>query len=268
MKKKDLVAGGIIIGCIFAALVLLVVLIAIGASSSSSLTGASVKDKIGYVLIRDVLYEPGPVLEHLAELEDNKKINAGIQFNFSTPGAHPGIVPPMSHFFAYLSRMKFIRRWGLMHNTYPENVQEHSLRVAQVAHALAIIRNRLFEGTVDPDRVAVLALYHDAGEVLTGDLPAPIKYFNPEIKNAYHDIETSATERLLEMVPGDLAEDYRTILIPDATEQAHLALVKAADKLCAYMKCLEETAAGNREFSRAEDALRATVEALKLPEVV
>ena len=110
----------------------------------------------------------------------------------------------MSHFFAYLSRMKFIRRWGLMHNTYPENVQEHSLRVAMVAHALAVIRNRLFAGNVSGERTALLALYHDAGEVLTGDLPAPVKYFNPEIKNAYKEIEAAAASRLLKMIPEGL----------------------------------------------------------------
>jgi 5'-deoxynucleotidase len=173
----------------------------------------------------------------------------------------------MSHFFAYLSRMKFIKRWGLMHNTYPENVQEHSLRVAQIAHALAVIRNRLFEGTLNPDRVAVLALYHDAGEVLIGDLPSPIKYFNPEIKKAYREIESSAEKRLISMVPDELAEDYRRILVPDETESSHCEVVKAADKLCAYIKCLEEIAAGNREFSKAEESLRAAVESMDLPEV-
>jgi 5'-deoxynucleotidase len=110
----------------------------------------------------------------------------------------------MSHFFAYLSRMKFIRRWGLMHNTYPENIQEHSLRVAMVAHALAVIRNRLYAGNVSAERTALLALYHDAGEVLTGDLPAPVKYFNPEIKNAYKEIEAAAAARLLNMIPQGL----------------------------------------------------------------
>lgn len=173
----------------------------------------------------------------------------------------------MSHLFAYFSRMKFIRRWGLMHNTYPENVQEHSLRVTQIAHALAIIKNRLFGGSVDPERVAVLALYHDASEVLTGDLPSPIKYFNPEINKAYREIEASAARRLLSMVPDELSSDYRGILLPDETERAHLDIVRAADKLSAYIKCLEETAAGNREFSKAEGALRATVEELNLPEV-
>jgi 5'-deoxynucleotidase len=172
-----------------------------------------------------------------------------------------------SHFFAYLSRMKFIKRWGLMHNTYAENVQEHSLRVAQIAHALALIRNRKFGGSVSPERVAVLALYHDAGEVLTGDLPSPIKYFNPEIQKAYRQIEASAAARLVEMVPKELAEDYRRVLAPDSSESAHQDLVKAADKLCAYIKCLEEMAAGNKEFSRAEQALERAVREVELPEV-
>src|ERR671936_2763976 len=113
----------------------------------------------------------------------------------------------MSHLFAYLSRMKFIKRWGLMHNTYPENIQEHSLRVAMIAHALAIIRNRVFGGNISPERTAVLALYHDASEVLTGDLPAPVKYFNPKIKNSYKVLEAAAARRLLDMVPEALKTD-------------------------------------------------------------
>lgn len=173
----------------------------------------------------------------------------------------------MSHLFAYLGRMKFIKRWGLMHTTYPENIQEHSLRVAVIAHALAVIRNRLYGGTLDPERVAVLALYHDAGEVLTGDLPAPVKHFNPEIKRAYGDIETAARRRLLAMVPEAFREEYRPLLVPDPADRALWTLVQAADKLCAYAKCLEEIAAGNPEFSKAEKALRATVEAIDLPEV-
>ncbi len=172
-----------------------------------------------------------------------------------------------SHFFAYLSRMKFIKRWGLMHNTYAENVQEHSLRVAQIAHALALIRNRKFGGSLSPERVALLALYHDAGEVLTGDLPSPIKYFNPEIQNAYRDIEASAAVRLVAMVPEELREDYRRVLIPDSSHAALMEIVKAADKLCAYIKCLEETAAGNKEFTKAEQALKSAVEGIELLEV-
>lgn len=173
----------------------------------------------------------------------------------------------MSHFFAYLSRMKFIRRWGLMHNTYPENIQEHSLRVAMVAHALAVIRNRLFEGNVSGEKTALLALYHDAGEVLTGDLPAPVKYFNPEIKKAYKEIEATAARRLFNMIPEALKADYQGIFFAEEADREPRDLVKAADKLCAYLKCLEEIGAGNQEFAKAEKALRASVEELDLPEV-
>ncbi len=173
----------------------------------------------------------------------------------------------MSHFFAYLSRMRFIKRWGLMHNTYPENIQEHSLRAAMIAHALAVIRNRMFGGDVDPERAAVLALYHDASEVLTGDLPAPVKYFNPDIKGAYKAIEAAAAHKLLGMVPEALRPDYEPLLLGNDQDRAHRDLVAAADKLCAYLKCLEEMGAGNHEFAKAEKALRQSVEALDLPEV-
>jgi 5'-deoxynucleotidase len=172
-----------------------------------------------------------------------------------------------SHFFAYLSRMKFIQRWGLMRNTYPENIQEHSLRVAQIAHALAIIRNRLFGGDVSPERTAALALYHDTSEVLTGDLPAPVKEFNPEIQRAYHAIEAASKEKLLALIPDALQGAYAPFFRHEAGDRAHRELVRAADKLCAYLKCLEEISAGNAEFAQAEKALRATVESLDLPEV-
>src|SRR5262245_39244558 len=125
-------------------------------------------------------------------------------------------VHAVSHFFAYLSRMKFIKRWGLMHNTYPENIQEHSLRVAMIAHALGVIRNRMFEGRANPERAAVLALFHDAGEVLIGDLPTPVKYFNPEIRTAYQTIETVANRKLLDMLPGELRDDYRALFLDKA----------------------------------------------------
>jgi len=173
----------------------------------------------------------------------------------------------MSHFFAYLARMKFIRRWGLMHNTYPENIQEHSLRVAMIAHALGVIRNRVYQGHTNPERAAALALFHDAGEVLTGDLPTPVKYFNPEIRTAYQTIETVANRKLLEMIPRELQDDYRSLLFDQGADREHHDLVKAADRLAAYIKCLEELAAGNHEFSKAEKALRTSVEALALPEV-
>jgi len=173
----------------------------------------------------------------------------------------------MSHLFAYLSRMKFIKRWGLMRNTYAESIQEHSQRVAIIAHALATIRNRLHDGRVDAARTALLALYHDAGEVLTGDLPTPVKYFNPDMRAAYGRIEQAAADRLLAMVPAALQPDYGPLFHEAAADREHWELVRAADKLCAYLKCMEEVAAGNREFARAEQALRATVEAISLPEV-
>jgi 5'-deoxynucleotidase len=170
-----------------------------------------------------------------------------------------------SHFFAYLSRMKFIRRWGLMHSTYPENIQEHSLRAAQIA--LAIIRNRLFGGDVSPERAATLALYHDISEVLTGDLPSPVKEFNPEINRAYHAIEAASKEKLFALIPDALKPGYESFFRPDPRDETHRRLVRAADKLCAYLKCLEETGAGNPEFAQAEKSLRAGVEELDLPEV-
>jgi 5'-deoxynucleotidase len=173
----------------------------------------------------------------------------------------------MSHLFAWLSRMKFIRRWGLMHTTYPESIQEHSLRVAMIAHALAVIRNRHFGGHVSPERAALLALYHDAGEVLTGDMPAPVKYFNPEIRAAYRGIEAAAHDKLFAMIPEALKADYRPLLFPTDADGPLWELVKAADKVCAYVKCLEEVAAGNNEFAKAEKALRGAVDAVALPEM-
>ena len=173
----------------------------------------------------------------------------------------------MSHLFAYLSRMKFIRRWSLMHSTYPENIQEHSLQVALVTHMLAVIRNRLFSGRVNPERAATLALYHDVGEILIGDLPTPVKYFNPEIKTAYKAIEETAVQKLFGMLPEELRDDYQPFFVQDEADRDHTELVKAADKLCAYLKCLEEISAGNQEFSQAEQTLKETVKRIDLPEV-
>jgi len=173
----------------------------------------------------------------------------------------------MSHFFAYLSRMRFVTRWGLMRNTYVENLQEHSLQVAVIAHALALIRNRRFGGTVSAERAATLALFHDAGEVITGDIVSPIKHFNPKIRQAHAEIEEVARQRLHGMLPEALREDYRPLLFPDDAEAPEWDLVHAADKLCAYLKCLEELRAGNDDFGKAAQALERDVRALPQPEV-
>ena len=130
----------------------------------------------------------------------------------------------MSHFFAFLSRMKFIKRWGLMHSNYPENIQEHSMQVALIAHALAVIRNRCFGGSLNPERTATLALFHDVSEVLTGDLPTPIKYFNPAMRSAYKDLESNASRSLLDLVPLELRQDYQSLLIDADSDQEGLVV--------------------------------------------
>ena len=170
-----------------------------------------------------------------------------------------------SHFFAYISRMRFIQRWALMRNTAPENVQEHSHQVAVLAHALAVIRNEKFGGTSDPGAVAVAALYHDASEILTGDMPTPIKYDNPAIRSAYKDVEAVAERKLLEMLPEELQGVYAPLLTVQDAETAQL--VKAADKLSAYIKCVEELKAGNTEFREAAAQTRRALESYGLPEV-
>ncbi len=170
-----------------------------------------------------------------------------------------------SHFFAYISRMRYIFRWALMRNTAPENVQEHSHQTAVLAHALAVIRNEKFGGTMDPGKVAVAALYHDASEIITGDLPTPIKYYNPAIKTAYREVEAVAEDKLIGMLPEELQPDYEEILkMPDPEVRE---LVKVADKLSAYIKCVEEVKAGNNEFRDAAAQTKAVLEASRLPEV-
>ena len=172
-----------------------------------------------------------------------------------------------SHFFAYLSRMKFIHRWGLMRNTLVENIQEHSLQVAMIAHALALIRNRLFAGRLDPERVMVLAVFHEVSEVITGDLPTPLKYFNPEISRAYSQIEQVARRKLWDMIPTALKKDYRSVLFREEADAESWEIVKAADKISAYAKCLEELKAGNQEFAKAKDSIEREIARLELPEV-
>lgn len=172
----------------------------------------------------------------------------------------------MKHFFAYLSRMRLIRRWGLMRNTYDENIQEHSLQVGLVAHGLALIRNTYFGGRLDADRVMTLAAFHEAGEVFTGDLATPIKYFNPEIKQAYDGIEDFARRRLQGMLPEKLQAAYQPMLFPQAEEAELWKIVKVADKICAYLKCLEELKTGNQEFARAATAIREEIDRMQTPE--
>lgn len=169
------------------------------------------------------------------------------------------------HFYAYMARMKLIKRWGLRHNTREENDQEHSLQVTMIAHALAMYKNRRYGGNVDVEKVLLYALYHEAAEVITGDLASPIKYFNPGIRDAYKEIERMASEKLLEYLPEDMKEDFRALLFPDE-ESYEWRIVKAADRISAYVKCLEEYGYGNREFLTAQENIRASISQMNMPE--
>ncbi|MCR5686357.1 MAG: 5'-deoxynucleotidase [Lachnospiraceae bacterium] len=200
----------------------------------------------------------------------------------------------MHNFYAMLSRMKYINRWALMRNTYTENISEHSLEVAMLAHALAVIGNKRFGKKLDADRAAVIAMFHDATEIITGDMPTPIKYLNKDIKGVYKDIEEQAADRLLSMLPQDLREEYVSIFFPlgrsaeregqmnagirdtetvyretdGGTDTDYLCrIVKAADKLSALIKCIEESKTENHEFDSAAKTLRKAVQDMELPEV-
>ena len=172
----------------------------------------------------------------------------------------------MHHFFAYLSRLKLIRRWSLMRNTQPENDAEHSLQAAMIAHALALMARDRYGRAVNPEHVLALAVYHDATEVLTGDLPTPVKYHSEGLRAAYGQVEQLASERLLAMLPEPMRPAYAPYLAPEGDAEERV-LVKAADKLCAYVKCLEEQRAGNHEFDAACDNIRRSLEQNPLPEV-
>jgi len=170
------------------------------------------------------------------------------------------------HFFAYMNRMKYIRRWGLMRNTQVENDMEHSLQTAMIAHGIALIGNKRFDRDYDAEHIMALAVYHDASEVITGDLPTPIKHNNPIIKDEYHRLESIANQRLLATLPEDLREEYTPLI--DADENTpEWKIVKAADRISAYIKCVEERKAGNREFIEAEMSTLAAIRADALPEV-
>ena len=171
-----------------------------------------------------------------------------------------------SSFFAIISRMKYIDRWALMRNTHSESLSEHSLDTAIIAHALAVIRNKRFGGNVNPERAALLALFHDVPEVITGDMPTPVKYFSDEIRTAYADVESAAEKHLLSLLPEDIRDDYRPLLTHECEEAELLRLVKCADKLSALIKCIEEEKACNREFSAAKASTVKAIRALGLPE--
>ncbi len=168
-----------------------------------------------------------------------------------------------SHFYAMLFRMKYIDRWALMRNTRKETLSEHTLETAFIAHALAVIENKRLGGNVDAERVAVMALFHDVPEIITGDLPTPVKYYNDDIKNAYKEMENAAESKLLSLIPADLRSDFESIF---AESDPHLIkIVKAADKISALIKCKDEIALGNREFSAAAKSSAEAVKAINLP---
>lgn len=172
----------------------------------------------------------------------------------------------MSSFFAFLKRMRFINRWSLMRNTETENIQEHSLEVAMVAHNLAALKNEYFDGNVDINKVAVIAMYHEVSEIFTGDMPTPIKYFDPKLRSLYGEVETLAQEKMLSTLPERLQSVYKTYIV-DAETLPEWPIVKAADTLSAYMKCVNELHAGNDEFKEAHDTILAKLKALNMPEV-
>lgn len=172
-----------------------------------------------------------------------------------------------SSFFSMVLRMRYVNRWGLMRNTHTESLSEHTADVAILAHALALIAKKRFGRDLDPERAAVVALYHDASEIITGDLPTPVKYHDPQITAAYKQIEREADHRLLSLLPNDLKEEYASIFSGEGEDPYLLRLVKAADKLSALIKCEEEESSGNREFSSAKEATRKSLDAMELPEV-
>ena len=172
-----------------------------------------------------------------------------------------------NQFFAMLSRMKYINRWGLMRNVRSENISEHSLDVAIFAHALGIIRNKRFGGNIDCNRLAVLAMYHDTTEIITGDMPTPVKYYNKSIKSAYKEVEAVAQNTLLSYLPEDIREEYHKVFDRKDNEEYLWSLVKAADRISALVKCIEEREMGNKDFQKAEETIMLSINQIDLPEV-
>ena len=172
-----------------------------------------------------------------------------------------------NQFFAMLSRMKYINRWGLMRNVRSENISEHSLDVAFIAHALGIIKNKRFGGNINCDRLAVLAMYHDTTEIITGDMPTPVKYYNKSIKTAYKEVEAVAQNTLLSYLPEDIREEYQKVFDRKDDEEYLWSLVKAADRISALVKCIEEREMGNKDFQKAEETIMLSINQIDLPEV-
>lgn len=172
----------------------------------------------------------------------------------------------MSRFFAIISRMKYINRWGLMRNTISENISEHSLETAFISHLLAVLRNTRHGGNVDAERCALLAMYHDVAEIITGDLPTPVKYYSKEIKNAYAIVEENAEKQLLSYLPDDIRDVYSDIIGHKEKDEELWKLIKAADKISALIKCTEELQMGNKDFEKAYNSTLASIKALNVPE--
>ena len=170
------------------------------------------------------------------------------------------------HFFAYINRMKYIQRWGLMRNTMPENDMEHALQAAMIAHAIAVMGRVRYGRAYNAENIMALAMYHDASEVITGDLPTPIKHHNPAIKQVYNKLEDIAAQKLLSMLPADLRSYYGPLIAHDESTE-EWKIVKAADRICAYIKCLDERKAGNLEFEQARKAVKKTIDQIDIPEV-
>lgn len=172
-----------------------------------------------------------------------------------------------NHFFAMLSRMKYINRWALMRNTHTENISEHSQEVAMIAHCLAVIHNKHFGGNINEERVALLGIYHDAPEIITGDMPTPVKYYSTQIHEAFNKVEDDACNALLNMLPDEMRDSYKPFFFKTEEDSELWKYVKAADKICAYTKCLEETKAGNGDFVKAAKANLKAVNEIDMPEV-
>ena len=213
----------------------------------------------GHTMIVVMLNDDNRWEEAVQFLDYGFKLRGVIQGNYCVMGLYEFV-------FAFLKRMRFINRWSLMRNTETENIQEHSLEVAMVAHNLAALKNEYFGGNVDINKVAVIAMYHEVSEIFTGDMPTPIKYFDPKLRELYGEVESLAQEKMLSTLPERLQGVYKPFIV-DAEESEEWPIVKAADTISAYMKCVNELKAGNDEFKEAHDSILVKLKALNMPEV-